>query len=77
MKRSWKVFYAVSGGLVAAGIVVMLAGLVASGFDARVFTASIDRGTVTLGGEAVENPGEIPLLDRFASEVGAIDTDPA
>lgn len=62
MRNAWKIFYAVAGGLVAAGLVVALGGFVTSGFDARVFTAQVDRGQVTLGGTRVDNPASLPLF---------------
>lgn len=60
-------------GFAAVGLVLMAAGFALSGFDPHVFTSQIDRGTVVLGGQEVENPEKLPLLGIVA-EMGAIDT---
>lgn len=76
---SSKTCFTVAGGLVAVGIVLMLAGFVLSGFNPTVFSATIDGRTHSfqLGGQEVENPDELPLLGSFFRTFGSVDVDPA
>ncbi|MCI8451791.1 MAG: hypothetical protein HFJ74_04725 [Eggerthellaceae bacterium] len=53
----------------------MASGFALSGCDVRVFTASVDRGTVMLGGVEVENPEQVPLLGWMAS-MGKVEINP-
>ena len=56
MKEIWKTSRRVACVLAGLGIVLSLAGFALSGFDPRVFSAKVDRGTVSFGGTIVENP---------------------
>lgn len=66
---------AVAGGLIAAGIVLVGIGFIASGRDQAVFTTQIDMrdNTIVLGGVEVDEPEGIPFISRLAI-LGEIDT---
>ena len=66
MTSAKKVYLAVAGGLVAAGIVLAGIGFIASGLDPAVFNTQIDLrdDTVVLGGVEVEGPTGMYKLDR-------------
>ena len=72
MTSAKKIYLAVAGGLVAAGVV--LAGI-ASGFDPAVFTTQIDMrdDTIVLGGVEVDDPTGLPLIEQLAG-IGEVDT---
>ena len=69
MTSAKKVYLAVAGGLVAAGI-----GFIASGLDPAVFNTQIDLrdDTVVLGGVEVDDPTGLPLIEQI-SRVGEVD----
>ena len=72
MKSTWKTVRYVACALMAVGIVSALAGFSLAGFDPRVFSATIDRGTVTLGGTQVDDPDDLPLI-AWIAEMGRIE----
>lgn len=72
MKAIWKIARYVACALMGIGVVLSLAGFVLSGFDPRVFSASVDRGTVVFGGVVVENPDDLPLISTLA-EMGRVE----
>lgn len=76
MKSAWKTLCVVAALLVAVGAVLVGAGYCMSGFDARVFSAQVDRGKIVLGGEAVPDDVKLPLLSWIA-EAGSVDYQPA
>ena len=57
MTSAKKIYLAVAGGLVAAGVVLASIGFIASGFDPAVFTTQIDMrdSTIVLGGVEVDD----------------------
>ena len=61
-----KTMHLVAAALAVAGIVLMAAGFTLSGFDLRVFSVSVDRGAVVLGGREVADPDSVPLLGTLA-----------
>lgn len=61
--------------LAAAGIALMAVGFVLSGFDVRVFSMTLDRGRVELGGVEVENPERLPFVGALAA-LGTLEVDP-
>lgn len=71
MTDAKKIYLAVAGGLVAAGIVLATIGFVSSGYDPTVFSTEVDsrEGSVVLGGVEVDDPESIPLIGALA-EVG-------
>ena len=73
MTSAKKILLAVSGGLVAFGIVLVALGFALSGFDTNVFTTTIDMRSreIMLGGVAVDDPHGLPLLEQFA-ELGDV-----
>lgn len=76
MTSAKKIYLAVAGGLVAAGIVLAGIGFVASGCNSAVFSTQVDLrgdGAVVLGGVEVDNPESIPFISQLA-ELGEIDT---
>ena len=75
MSIAKKTFLAVTGGLVAAGIVIAAMGFIASGFDPAVFSTQIDTrdDSIVLGGVEVDDPTGLPLIEQLA-ELGEIDT---
>ena len=75
MTSAKKIYLAVAGGLVAAGIVLVGIGFAVSGFDPTVFTTQIDTrdDTVILGGVEVDDPSGLPLIGQLA-KFGEIDT---
>ena len=62
MTSAKKIYLAVAGGLVAAGVVLAGIGFIASGFDPAV-----------LGGVEVDDPMGLPLIEQLAN-LGEIDT---
>lgn len=74
MTSAKKVYLAVAGGLVAAGIVLAGIGFIASGLDPAVFNTQIDLrdDTVVLGGIEVDDPTGLPLIEQI-SRVGEVD----
>ncbi len=68
MTSAKKTLLAVSGGLVAFGIVLIALGFALSGFDTDVFTTTIDMRSreVVLGGVTVEDPTGLPLIEQLA-----------
>lgn len=72
MKEIWKTSRRVACVLVGLGIVLSLAGFALSGFDPRVFSAKVDRGTVSFGGRIVENPENLPFISTLA-EMGSVE----
>ena len=70
MTSAKKIYLAVAGGLIAAGI-----GFIASGRDQAVFTTQIDMrdNTIVLGGVEVDDPMGLPLIEQLAN-LGEIDT---
>lgn len=74
MTSAKKTYLAVSGGLVALGIVLAALGFVTSGFDPNVFAAQIDMrdDSIVLGGVEVDDPTGIFLLEQIA-QLGEID----
>ncbi len=75
MTSAKKIYLAVAGGLIAAGIVLTGIGFIASGRDQAVFTTQIDMrdNTIVLGGVEVDEPEGIPFISRLAI-LGEIDT---
>lgn len=73
MTSSKKMFLAVSGGLIAVGLVLVALGFVLSGCTSEVFTTSIDMrdGEIVLGGMKVEDPHGLPLIEQLA-ELGEV-----
>ncbi|MDO5043138.1 MAG: hypothetical protein Q4D92_06465 [Slackia sp.] len=69
MKAIWKT---VACALIGVGLVLAFAGFALSGFDARVFSTTIDRGTVTLGGTVIDDPDALPGISTIA-EMGRIE----
>lgn len=67
MEKAQKMMGRVAAILAALGLTLMAAGFVLSGLDWRVFSASVDRGAVTLGGVEVEDPEDVPLLGLLAT----------
>ena len=72
MKEIWKTSRRVACVLAGLGIVLFLAGFALSGFDPRVFSAKVDRGTVSFGGTIVENPENLPFISTLA-EMGSVE----
>lgn len=75
MTSAKRIYLAVAGGLVAAGVVLAGIGFIASGCDPAVFSTQVDLrgdGVVVLGGVEVDDPTGLPLIGRLA-EVGEID----
>ena len=74
MTSAKKIYLAVAGGLVAAGVVLGI-GFIASGFDPAVFTTQIDTrdSTIVLGGVEVDEHESIPFISQLAN-LGEIDT---
>ncbi|MBS6940843.1 MAG: hypothetical protein KH142_05075 [Slackia piriformis] len=72
MKAIWKTVRIVACFLIGAGLVLSIAGFALAGFDGRVFSATIDRGTVTLGGTVVDDPSMLPIVSTIA-EMGSIE----
>ncbi len=75
MRNVHKTTYRVAAALAAVGLVLMAGGFALSGFDVRVFSASVDRGEVTLGGREVEHPERVPLLGWMAV-LGTVEVNP-
>lgn len=75
MRQVRKTMHCVAAALAVAGLVLMASGFALSGCDVRVFTASVDRGAVMLGGVEVENPEQVPLLGWMAS-MGKVEINP-
>ena len=75
MTSSKKIYLAVAGGLVAAGVVLAGIGFIASGLDPAVFTTQIDTrdDTIVLGGVEVDDPENISFISQLAN-LGEIDT---
>lgn len=75
MTSAKKIYLAVAGGLVAAGIVLASIGFIASGFDPAVFTTQIDMrdDTIVLGGVEVDEHESIPFISQLAN-LDEIDT---
>ena len=76
MTNAKKIYLAVAGGLVAAGVVLAGIGFVASGLDPAVFSTQIDLrgdGAVILGGVEVDDPTGLPLIEQLG-KVGEVDT---
>lgn len=67
MKSATKVYLAISGGILATGIVLAALGFALSGFDPSVFATNIDMSsdTVVLGGRQVDESVGLPLLNRL------------
>lgn len=74
MTSAKKIYLAVAGGLVAAGVVLAGTGFIASGLDPAVFTTQIDMrdDTIVLGGVEVDDPTGLPLIEQL-SQVGEVD----
>lgn len=72
MKTIWKTVRIVACALIGVGLVFSIAGFALAGFDGRVFSATIDRGTVTLGGTVVDDPSMLPIVSTMA-EIGSIE----
>lgn len=74
MTSAKKIYLAVAGGLVAAGVVLAGIGFIVSGCDPAVFNTQIDLrdDTVVLGGVEVEDPTGLPLIEQL-SQVGEVD----
>ena len=72
MKEIWKTSRRVACVLAGLGIVLSLAGFALSGFDPRVFSAKVDRGTVSFGGTIVENLENLPFISTLA-EMGSVE----
>ena len=76
MTSAKRIYLAVAGGLVAAGVVLAGIGFVASGCDPAVFSTRVDLrgdGVVVLGGVEVGDPTGLPLIEQL-DELGAVDT---
>ena len=75
MTSAKKIYLAVAGGLIAAGVVLAGIGFIASGFEPAVFTTQIDMrdDTIVLGGVEVDDPESIPFISQLAN-LGEIDT---
>ena len=76
MTSAKRIYLAVAGGLVAAGVVLAGIGFVASGCDPAVFSTQVDLrgdGAVVLGGVEVGDPTGLPLIEQL-DELGAVDT---
>ena len=75
MTSAKKIYLAVAGGLVAAGVVLASIGFIASGFDPAVFTTQIDTrdSAIVLGGVEVDEHENIPFISQLAN-LGEIDT---
>ena len=75
MASAKRIYLAVAGGLVAAGLVLAGIGYVASGCNPAVFTTQLDArsGEIVLGGVEVEGPIGMYNLDRIFG-LGDIDT---
>ena len=69
-----KIYLAVAGGFVAAGVVLAGIGFIVSGCDPAVFNTQIDLrdDTVVLGGVEVDDPTGLPLIEQL-SQVGEVD----
>lgn len=74
MTSAKKIYLAVAGGLVAAGVVLAGIGFIVSGCDPAVFNTQIDLrdDTIVLGGVEVDDPTGLPLIEQL-SQVGEID----
>ncbi len=72
MEKAQKMMGRAAAILAALGLTLMAAGFVLSGLDWRVFSASVDRGAVTLGGVEVEDSEDVPLLGLLAT-VGKVE----
>ena len=55
----------VGTGLAAAGLVIGMVGFALSGMNPRAFSVGVDRGTVVLGGNVIEDTSDLPLLDEL------------
>lgn len=68
MTNAKKTFFAVAGGLIAAGIVIATIGFIASGFNPTVFSTQIDMrdDTIVLGGTKVDDPVSIFPIEQIA-----------
>ncbi len=73
MKEIWKTSRRVACVLAGLGIVLSLAGFALSGFDPRVFSAKVDRGTVSFGGTIVENPEKPATVHFDACRDGSVE----
>lgn len=75
MNSAKKIYLAVAGGLVAAGVVLAAIGFIVSGCDPAVFNTQIDLrdDTVVLGGVEVDDPTGLPLIEQLAG-IGEVDT---
>lgn len=75
MTSAKKIYLAVAGGLVAAGVVLAGIGFIVSGCDPAVFTTQIDMrdDTIVLGGVEVDDPMGLPLIEQLAG-IGEVDT---
>lgn len=75
MTSAKKIYLAVAGGLVAAGVVLAGTGFIASGLDPAVFTTQIDMrdDTIVLGGVEVDDPTGLPLIEQLDG-FGEVDT---
>lgn len=73
MTSAKKIYLAVAGGLVAAGVVLAGIGFIVSGCDPAVFNTQIDLrdDTVVLGGVEVDDPTGLPLIEQL-SQVGEV-----
>ena len=74
MTSAKKIYLAVAGGLVAAGVVLAGIGFIASGRNQAVFTTQIDArdSTIVLGGVEVDEHESIPFIGQLAN-LGEID----
>ena len=68
MTNAKKTFFAVAGGLIAAGIVIATIGFIASSFNPTVFSTQIDMrdDTIVLGGTKVDDPVGIFTIEQIA-----------
>ena len=75
MTSAKKIYLAVAGGLVAAGVVLAGIGFIVSGCDPAVFNTQIDLrdDTVVLGGVEVDDPTGLPLIEQLDG-FGEVDT---
>ena len=73
MTSAKKIYLAVAGGLVAAGVVLAGIGFIVSGCDPAVFNTQIDLrdDTIVLGGVEVDDPTGLPLIEQL-SQVGEV-----
>lgn len=75
MTSAKKIYLAVAGGLVAAGVVLAGIGFIVSGCDPAVFNTQIDLrdDTIVLGGVEVDDPTGLPLIEQLDG-FGEVDT---